>query len=120
MQPNEFFNNLFKARQDTHELHLKTRSYAQHMALGDFYDGITDLADELIETYQGEYGLVDLPKEIEKTNIDNPQDYIAAFVLSVKENRSIIGNSADTHLQNIIDEIVSLSYRTLYKLRYLG
>ncbi len=38
---------LLLARDITHREHLKTRSYAQHMALGDFYTGIVDLADSL-------------------------------------------------------------------------
>jgi hypothetical protein len=39
-----------------HRLHLKIKgdgSYAAHIALGDFYGGLHDLADTLVEGYQG-------------------------------------------------------------------
>lgn len=34
-----------------HIQHLTTDSYAQHMALGDFYDRLDDLSDKFIEAY---------------------------------------------------------------------
>jgi hypothetical protein len=30
-----------------------------HTALGEYYEGILDLIDTAIETYQGQYGIVD-------------------------------------------------------------
>jgi hypothetical protein len=36
--------------------HWKTRSFAQHIALGELYDGITKLTDELAEMYMGAFG----------------------------------------------------------------
>ena len=41
-----------------HILHLQSRSYSQHMALGAFYDGIGDLVDAFVEAFQGKYGLL--------------------------------------------------------------
>ena len=55
----EFIYRMFHARTTAHILHLSTRSYAQHKALGDFYDGIVDLADSIAEGYIGEHGLID-------------------------------------------------------------
>ena len=55
-----FVAKLFSARQQTYNMHLKTKSFAEHKALNDFYDEILDLADEFIETYQGQYGLLNL------------------------------------------------------------
>ena len=40
---------LFHARTTAHVLHLRSRSYAQHVALNTFYDEIIDLADTLAE-----------------------------------------------------------------------
>ena len=50
---------LFHARTTAHVLHLKSRSYAQHVALQGFYDGVIPLADALAEAYQGEYSLIE-------------------------------------------------------------
>ena len=52
---------MFAGRTVTHIQHLKTKSYAEHKALNEFYDGIIDLADGLAEATQGQYGLLDIP-----------------------------------------------------------
>jgi hypothetical protein len=54
----EIIGLLFYARTVTHIEHLKTKSYAKHKALGKFYDGVIDLADNLAEAYQGDRGLL--------------------------------------------------------------
>ena len=33
--------------------HWQTQSYAEHEALGEYYESLTDLNDKLVETYQG-------------------------------------------------------------------
>ena len=53
-----FVGHLFLARDVTHSAHLNTRSYAKHVALNEFYDGIIDLADKFAEAYQGRHGLI--------------------------------------------------------------
>ena len=49
---------LFLARDLTHRAHLKTNSYAQHVALNEFYDAIVGFADTFAETYQGMKGII--------------------------------------------------------------
>ena len=49
----QFIAVLFLARDMAHKAHLTTDSYAQHMALGEFYGALPDLADSLAETWQG-------------------------------------------------------------------
>ena len=49
----QFIGLLFASRDYAHKAHLNTDSFAAHMALGDFYDGIIDLADSLAETWMG-------------------------------------------------------------------
>ena len=53
---------LFHARTNAHVLHLRTRSYAAHKALNEFYDEIVELTDDLAESYQGRYGIQDYPE----------------------------------------------------------
>jgi hypothetical protein len=50
---NTLISALFEARTITHLLHLNTRSFARHMALGELYDTLNELADELAEMYLG-------------------------------------------------------------------
>ena len=49
---------LFLARELAHREHLRTRSYAAHIALSDFYEGIIDRADAIAEAYQGGFELL--------------------------------------------------------------
>ena len=54
----DLIGHLFLARDVTHSVHLNTRSYAKHKALGSFYGKIINLADDLAEMYQGRHGLI--------------------------------------------------------------
>lgn len=116
---NSLFGKLFEARQVAHQVHLQTDSYAAHKALNGFYDDLLDLVDSLIETFQGQYGIVE-KYEVKNLNIDKNEivNYLEETVKLV-----IVGHKAfsekDSHLHNTIDEIVSLFYSTIYKLKYL-
>ena len=111
---------LLLARDITHREHLKTRSYAQHMALGDFYGTIVDLADSLAESWQGRYAkLLDIPlaaHDAEMAIVDN----LAAQLEWIHEQRYEAIPREESALQNIIDEIEALYMSTLYKLRFLA
>ena len=107
---------LFLDRTLTHMEHLRTKSYAQHKALQDFYDGIIDLADSLAETYQGYESIMDIP--LLSTEVKgNIADHLAKRVLEIQRLRKSCDLSA---IQNIVDEIVSLYLSTVYKLRNLS
>lgn len=112
-----FVNKLFEVRQVAHNTHLSTESYAQHKALNSFYDGILDLTDTFIETFQGQYGIINGYEEIKTKKESDIIAYLENAVEQFKETRKDL--EKDTHLQNIIDEITSLVYSTLYKLKYL-
>jgi len=110
---------MFLSRDVAHREHLKTASYAQHMALGSFYDDIIGLADKLAETYQGRNGVI---KDIPRMNDVAKGDIVTVLeqhLKTIEKNRCIDIPDKDTALQNIIDEIVGLYLTTLYKLRTL-
>ena len=114
---NELVGYLFEVRDTVHVLHLKTNSYAQHIALNELYDGLLDLTDDIAETYQGKYGLLKIPSVITKGTTD-AVEYVAEVVSKVEASKSIF-KPEDTHLLNILDEIIALFYKQLYKLRHL-
>ena len=117
---NQFIGCLFLARDIAHSAHLNTRSYAKHMALGSFYDGIIDLADTLAEAYQGRHGLMG---PITRQSAKKPGDILAFLEGSLKEIEACRYECVprtDSTLQNIIDEIVALYLSTIYKLKFLG
>jgi len=47
-------------------------------------------------------------------NINNMETNVTKFI-----NRLFEFKAEDTHLQNMIDEVLALIYKTLYKLRFL-
>lgn len=120
MKPNEFVGLLFLGRDITHSVHLNTRSYAKHMALGSFYDAVVGLADSFAETYQGRYGLigsVNMPNVKKQGNVI---DFLQGQLDEIEKVRYTVCKESDTALQNVIDEIVALYLSTLYKLKYLA
>lgn len=122
--PSKFFSKLFESREMAHVYHLSVKgdmgSYAAHVALGSYYDGILGFIDDLIEIYQGQYGLVENFDIIDTadTRTKTPIDYFEELVEFVKSNRNTLLSPEDTHLQNIIDEVIALIYKTLYKLKF--
>ena len=122
-EPAKFVSKIFEARQMAHVFHLQATgdgSYALHMALDTFYNGILELNDELIEVYQGQYDIIGDYETIEGTpSAQNAVQYFVELAQFIKDTRQMAFLPEDTHLQNIIDEIVSLVYKTLYKLKNL-
>ena len=49
----EMMSKLMHSNKQAQIFHRQTGSFAEHDALGDYYDSIEDLIDDLIETYQG-------------------------------------------------------------------
>ena len=111
---------LFLARDLAHREHLKTKSYAQHKALGKFYNDIIENADAIAEAYQGQYGLM---KNLEILGYKDSKEIIIelqAQVKWIKDNRYKICEKDDTSIQNLIDAAVETYLSALYKLRFLS
>ena len=109
---------LFESRQVAHNAHLKTKSYAVHVALQGYYDTVLKLIDSFVETYQGQYGLLSGYEKIEISSPSSIENYMedCAKIFSVARESL---NKKDTHLANILDEILALTYQTIYKLKFL-
>ena len=121
--PAKLFSKLFESREMAHIYHLQVNgdpgSHAKHTALGEYYDGVLGLIDSIIEVFQGQYGIVEEYDVIDtkETGSKDTIEYFNELARFIKEERKCI-NAEDTHLHNIIDEVVALVYRTLYKLKY--
>ena len=118
-----FFSKLFESREMAHVYHLQVRgdegSFARHEALGKYYEGILDFIDDIIEIYQGQYGIVENYDVIDTsdTKSKEPIAYFEEVAEYIKHARKCIKDE-DTHMHNIIDEIVALIYKTLYRLKF--
>jgi DNA-binding ferritin-like protein len=107
---------LFDARTKAHQLHLQTKSYAQHKALNEYYDEIIGLADSLAEAYQGREGVITKYPKV-SLNDSDPIKLVEQVRTWIDKNRKAC--SPYSELQNIIDEVQDLNNSTLYKLRNL-
>lgn len=120
MKAAEFVGMLFLARDVTHSVHLNTRSYAKHKALGKFYETVIELADSFAEAYQGKHGLIGPISLLNAKKTGNILEFLQDQVESIEKARYEMCDKDETALQNIIDEIVGLYLSTLYKLRFLA
>ena len=80
---------------------------------------LLDFIDNLIEVYQGQYGLIEQYASIdtkETTSKDKVQ-YFEELANFVKTEKKCI-KAEDSHLLNIVDEVVALIYSLLYKLKF--
>ena len=116
----DFVGMMFLARDVAHSAHLNTRSYAKHVALNTFYDGIIELADKFAEAYQGKYGLIGPISLMSAKKTSNIVEFLEGQVDDLDEMRYKVVDKECTPLQNIIDEIFGLYYSTLYKLKFLA
>lgn len=115
----ELISRVFKTRNQAHLAHWKTKSFAEHEALGSFYDDLIDKIDDLVEACQGSKGIighVDLSCKDESVDIIKCLTDDANFI---SRNRAKIGHGVPA-LENILDEIVGLYLKTLYKLKNLS
>jgi len=94
--------------------HWLTNSYAEHKALGKFYEGLNDLLDSFVETYQGKYGRVDVSGVIAISNGNG--ETVANTVYTIAESAEKNLQSSDTDLLNILAEIKGLANHTKYLL----
>jgi len=111
----EFVSKALFDRDAAHLAHWKTKSYAEHKALGDFYDELLELIDGFVEQYQGYYGK---RMEIKRTAGDdsNIRDVLEMRAEWIERTRYEICDRDETPLQNTIDEIVRLYQHTQYTL----
>jgi len=119
---NKLVSKLLHSRTQVHVFHLQTKSqssFAEHMALGGFYDEIGDLIDGLVESYQGKHDIItgyDSPKIEDYKNVEQLIAYFKSLDSEIEKDRKSVKES---YIQNQIDTIQELLYSTLYKLRFL-
>jgi hypothetical protein len=84
-----FISTLFQSRTQSHIYHLQTNSFAAHKALQEYYEEIVELADGLVESYQGRYGILRGYKmENAIKEDDNPIMYFEALCKFVEVIRT--------------------------------
>ena len=120
MKAAEFIGLLFLARDVTHSVHLNTRSYSKHVALNIFYDRIVGVADDFAEAYQGRHGLIGPISLHSAKKTTNVIEFLEDSLKEIEDCRYEVADKSDSSLQQLIDNIIEIYLRTLYKLRFLA
>jgi hypothetical protein len=114
----KFLGTLMSSRTQAHIFHLQTQSFAQHMALDAYYNGIVDLIDAYAELAQGRYGIIrGYAMSGQMFEDDSAVKYFMGLQKFVDEIRKSLPQ--DGELNNTVDEISALINSTLYKLKFL-
>lgn len=112
----QFLARLFAARNAAHFAHWMTPSYAQHKAIGSFYEDIILLADSLAESFMGRYGKFEGFPTVKESATD-PLIIVGNLTKWIDANRAMLTENSE--IQNQIDEILSLCNQTAYRIREL-
>lgn len=97
-----------------HKFHLKSKNYSEHKALQKYYETIGDLADTIFETSSWENNSIEIPPPT--LSDSTPINYLIKLATFVEQSRLAAPYS---DLQNQIDEVKTLIFSTLYKLKNL-
>lgn len=113
----ELVGRVFATRNAAHLAHWKATgvgSYARHIALGDFYDGLIDKVDTIVEMCQGVHGIIGNVR-VPPMPTGEITEHISSEAEWIAKNRESISDDVDA-INNVIDDLVGLYLTTHYKL----
>lgn len=122
-----FFSKIFESKEVAHVFHLQVKaemgSEAKHVALQEYYDGdVTEILDDLIEMHQGQFGKIITGYDVIDTRQNakmDPIEYFTDLADFIKKERYNCFDEDDTHYFNLIDDLLVIIYKLLYKLKFL-
>jgi hypothetical protein len=114
VKPEIVIGQLFQSRDIIHIAHLQTTSFSEHKALDGYYTEIIGLTDDIVESYFGTIGKR-LNFKIPASEYMNAKTHLIYMKDYMMKHRGVFGME-NTHLQNSIDEVLSLITSTLYQL----
>lgn len=107
--------HLLRLRDMSHLYHFKVKSYSAHVAIEDFYTKLLDFTDDIVETIQGESGsLLNITIKQSQTTDD-----ILPILEASREFINSIRGEYSIPIQAIIDEVINLINKTVYKIKFL-
>ncbi len=117
MSCQSFIVQCLAVRTAAHLMHLSSKSYAQHVALSDFYDGLLTLTDKYAEVYMGLGSQITSWPAPASTERHDPITLLEDFLELVQAE--FADDSDSQALTNILAELEELTAQSLYKLRFL-
>lgn len=93
-------------------------SYAAHVALGELYDSVADMADNIVETMQGWVGIIEFSIPAVKAPKTTTES-ILWFRAQLLEFKKMSDIKEMPDISNMLDELIGALSKTLYKLNNL-
>lgn len=115
----QFVMCMLHARTNAHLQHWMTASRSDHQALNFFYEGVVDILDTFVESFQGEYGKIHDVMDGYMFPTGKPLDYFKALAAEMDSLRKQTGFPQESWIQNIVDELRALVSQTIYQLAEL-
>ena len=120
LTPEYIQGKLFHLSDAAHKLHLDTKSYAEHKALGKLYEGLIDFRDEISEKLMGYLN----GKRIGKLKIEDIPEYTDGAPLKLAneiidfayELYEFAGEKHYCDIENISQSLSGLGAQTVYLL----
>ena len=115
----DLISRVFATRNAAHLEHWRTKSFAQHEALGDLYDGLISTIDSLVEAYQGVFDLVSVGALDNQPKVQNMVAHLEEDMVWINKNRKGICNGLPA-IDNILQDLEGVYLKALYKLKHLN
>jgi hypothetical protein len=114
----ELIGRVFATRNAVHLAHWKTKSFANHMALGELYDALIDKIDTVVEMYQGAFELVGdvKPHQVSETDIVMHLNHEVEWIEGNMDDLS----GGIKALENVLQDLSGAYYHAIYKLTNLS
>lgn len=113
----ELVSRVFATRNAVHLAHWSETSGWRHSVLGEFYDSLIDKIDEVVEAYQGAYGLIGTVKQA-TVDPEDIAEHISEEAKWIDENRDKLSGNIRA-ISNLVDDLVDNYLTTHYKLTKL-
>lgn len=102
--------------------HWQSFGYAEHTALGNYYDTVSDLIDGFVESYQGQYGRVFV--DVSKVELEDMKEYsiinyvndTSRWLRDFRKKLAESDNYNTNALQNMLDEMIGETDKLKYLL----
>jgi hypothetical protein len=118
----QLISRVFATRNAAHLTHWRTKSYAQHVALNEFYDDALDALDTLVEGHQGAFDLIgEVPSSTAKVDgaVKTIIKRLEEDLVWINDNRAKITEGLPS-LDNMLQDMEGVYLKALYKLRNLS
>jgi hypothetical protein len=110
----ELATRVFQARDVAHRQHWATESYAEHVALGAFYEGVVDAVDAVVENYQGTFGKI-ATFDVETETVKDIRAYLQDEADWIESNLTELCGGSDS-VSNLLQTLIAVYTKTVFLL----